>query len=81
MVVIPILTSSVPCPTHEPCPPLFLEPSLAPHLAAQVVATEPLHIMEDVTKPRRGSSTTAWVNIIYGCNEHAPPAWCRAPGA
>lgn len=35
----------------------------------QVVATEPTFIMEDVTKPRRGSSVCAWVNVIYGCNE------------
>ena len=36
----------------------------------QVVATDPLHIMEDITKPRRGSDVSAWVNVIYGCNEH-----------
>lgn len=35
----------------------------------QVVATEPVHVSEDLTKPRRGSSTTAWVNVIYGCLE------------
>ncbi|HBQ97443.1 MAG TPA: tRNA (N6-isopentenyl adenosine(37)-C2)-methylthiotransferase MiaB, partial [Cyanobacteria bacterium UBA11691] len=35
----------------------------------QVVATEPVHIMEDITKPRRDSKITAWVNVIYGCNE------------
>jgi len=35
----------------------------------QVVATEPVHVSEDLTKPRRGSGTTAWVNVIYGCLE------------
>ncbi|KAL7518764.1 hypothetical protein ACHAWX_003570 [Stephanocyclus meneghinianus] len=35
----------------------------------QVVATEASHIMEDSTKPRRQSSTCAWVNVIYDCNE------------
>jgi len=35
----------------------------------QVVATEPVHVREDLTKPRRGSGTTAWVNVIYGCLE------------
>ena len=44
----------------------------------QVVATEPIHIMEDITKPRRDSSVTAWVNIIYGCNERC--SYCVVPG-
>jgi tRNA-2-methylthio-N6-dimethylallyladenosine synthase len=35
----------------------------------QVVATEPIHIIEDITKPRRDSSVTAWVNV--------PTVWCR----
>ena len=35
----------------------------------QVVATEPIQIVEDITKPRRDSQVSAWVNIIYGCNE------------
>lgn len=35
----------------------------------QVVATEASHIMEDSTRPRRGSKVAAWVNVIYGCNE------------
>eukprot|EP00978_Attheya_sp_CCMP212_P036912 scaffold170730_cov45-Attheya_sp.AAC.4 len=43
----------------------------------QVVATEPSHIMEDSTKPRRGSSVAAWVNVIYGCNERC--AFCIVP--
>ncbi len=34
--------------------------------------------MEDVSKPRRASSTCAWVNIIYGCNEHC--TYCVVPG-
>jgi tRNA-2-methylthio-N6-dimethylallyladenosine synthase len=44
----------------------------------QVVATEPTFIMEDVTKPRRGSSVCAWVNVIYGCNERC--TYCVVPG-
>lgn len=35
----------------------------------QVVATEPVHIMEDITKPRRGSDVTAWVNVISNSSE------------
>jgi tRNA-2-methylthio-N6-dimethylallyladenosine synthase len=44
---------------------------------SQVVATEPVHIMEDITKPRRDSSVTAWVNVIYGCNERC--TYCVVP--
>ncbi|WP_390883422.1 MiaB/RimO family radical SAM methylthiotransferase [Kovacikia minuta] len=44
----------------------------------QVVATEPVHIMEDITKPRRDSTMTAWVNVIYGCNERC--TYCVVPG-
>ena len=44
----------------------------------QVVATEPVHIMEDITKPRRDSDVTAWVNVIYGCNERC--TYCVVPG-
>ncbi|MGC1527055.1 MAG: MiaB/RimO family radical SAM methylthiotransferase, partial [Phormidesmis sp.] len=44
----------------------------------QVVATEPVHIMEDITKPRRDSEVTAWVNVIYGCNERC--TYCVVPG-
>lgn len=60
--------------------------------AAQVVATDPAEVLEDITVPRRESQITAWVNAIYGCNEKctycvvpftrcvvpAPPA-CTAP--
>ncbi|MEO0458043.1 MAG: tRNA (N6-isopentenyl adenosine(37)-C2)-methylthiotransferase MiaB [Cyanobacteria bacterium P01_A01_bin.114] len=44
---------------------------------AQVVATEPIHIIEDITKPRRDSKITAWVNVIYGCNERC--TYCVVP--
>ncbi len=44
----------------------------------QIVATEPVHIMEDITKPRRDSEVTAWVNVIYGCNERC--TYCVVPG-
>jgi MiaB/RimO family radical SAM methylthiotransferase len=43
----------------------------------QVVATAAAHIMQDSTKPRRGSVTTAWVNVIYGCNERC--TFCIVP--
>ncbi|MEB3883254.1 tRNA (N6-isopentenyl adenosine(37)-C2)-methylthiotransferase MiaB [Lyngbya sp. CCY1209] len=45
---------------------------------SQVVATEPIHIVEDITKPRRDSDVTAWVNVIYGCNERC--TYCVVPG-
>ncbi|NER22101.1 MAG: tRNA (N6-isopentenyl adenosine(37)-C2)-methylthiotransferase MiaB [Symploca sp. SIO1C2] len=43
----------------------------------QVVATEAIQIAEDITKPRRDSSITAWVNVIYGCNERC--TYCVVP--
>ena len=43
----------------------------------QVVATEQVDIMEDITKPRRDSTVTAWVNVIYGCNERC--TYCVVP--
>ena len=43
----------------------------------QVLATEPIEIIEDITKPRRDSNVTAWVNIIYGCNERC--SYCVVP--
>lgn len=43
----------------------------------QVVATEPVHIFEDITQPRRDSTVTAWVNVIYGCNERC--TYCVVP--
>jgi hypothetical protein len=43
----------------------------------QVVATEATHIMEDYTKPKRSSTITAWVNVIYGCNERC--TYCIVP--
>jgi tRNA-2-methylthio-N6-dimethylallyladenosine synthase len=45
---------------------------------SQVVATESIQIMEDITKPRRDSNITAWVNVIYGCNERC--TYCVVPG-
>ncbi|WP_017718348.1 tRNA (N6-isopentenyl adenosine(37)-C2)-methylthiotransferase MiaB [Kamptonema formosum] len=44
---------------------------------SQLVATEPVHIIEDITKPRRESKVTAWVNVIYGCNERC--TYCVVP--
>ncbi len=43
----------------------------------QVVATEARDIPEDITKPRRDSTITAWVNVIYGCNERC--TYCIVP--
>ncbi len=43
----------------------------------QVAATEPISIVEDITKPRRDSTVTAWVNVIYGCNERC--TYCVVP--
>jgi tRNA-2-methylthio-N6-dimethylallyladenosine synthase len=43
----------------------------------QLVATEAIHIVEDITKPRRDSSVSAWVNVIYGCNERC--TYCVVP--
>ena len=44
----------------------------------QIVATDPIQIVEDITKPRRDSTVTAWVNVIYGCNERC--TYCVVPG-
>ena len=43
----------------------------------QVLATEQIEIIEDVTQPRRESTVTAWVNAIYGCNEKC--SYCVVP--
>ena len=43
----------------------------------QVVATAEHHILEDLAKPRRESTVTAWVNVIYGCNERC--TYCVVP--
>eukprot|EP00960_Hanusia_phi_P040930 754745-Hanusia_phi.AAC.2 len=43
----------------------------------QVVATEAAPMMEDSTRPRRESEITAWVNVIYGCNERC--TYCVVP--
>lgn len=44
---------------------------------AQVVATDPIHVVEDITQPRRDSTVSAWVNVIYGCNERC--TYCVVP--
>lgn len=36
----------------------------------QVAATDPIHIQEDISKPKRESTVTAWVNVMYGCGEN-----------
>jgi tRNA-2-methylthio-N6-dimethylallyladenosine synthase len=45
----------------------------------QVCATDEIHITEDYTQPRRESDISAWVNIIYGCNERC--TYCVVPQA
>ncbi|HEY9704777.1 MAG TPA: tRNA (N6-isopentenyl adenosine(37)-C2)-methylthiotransferase MiaB [Allocoleopsis sp.] len=56
----------------------LLEDLLAQVFAGnQVVATEPINIIEDITKPRRDSNITGWVNVIYGCNERC--TYCVVP--
>lgn len=36
----------------------------------QVAATEPVHAMEDISKPRGESTATARGNVVYGCGEN-----------
>jgi tRNA-2-methylthio-N6-dimethylallyladenosine synthase len=43
----------------------------------QVIATDEAYIEEDITTPRRSSKVTAWVNVIYGCNEAC--TYCIVP--
>ena len=43
----------------------------------QVVAVEHIDIVEDITVARRDSDITAWVNVIYGCNEKC--TYCIVP--
>lgn len=45
--------------------------------AVQVLATEWTEIIEDVAQPRRESDISAWVNVIYGCNEKC--SYCVVP--
>jgi tRNA-2-methylthio-N6-dimethylallyladenosine synthase len=44
---------------------------------SQVLAVDTAYIEEDITKPRRHSTVTAWVNVIYGCNENC--TYCIVP--
>jgi tRNA-2-methylthio-N6-dimethylallyladenosine synthase len=46
-------------------------------LGSQVCATEQAPVEEDVATPRRDSALTAWVNVIYGCNERC--TYCVVP--
>lgn len=42
-----------------------------------MLAVDPIQITEDVTVPRRDSDVTAWVNVIFGCNERC--TYCVVP--
>lgn len=44
---------------------------------SQLCATEQVAIEEDIATPRRDSTLTAWVNVIYGCNESC--TYCVVP--
>ena len=43
----------------------------------QVVATDPVHQLEDTVEAVRRSDTCAFVNVIYGCNERC--TYCVVP--
>jgi len=43
----------------------------------QICATADARVMEDVTMPNRQSQLSAWVNVIYGCNERC--TYCVVP--
>lgn len=42
-----------------------------------MVATDPLHQMEDSYSAKRSSDISAYVNVIYGCNERC--TYCVVP--
>ncbi|GMH80231.1 hypothetical protein TrST_g7801 [Triparma strigata] len=43
----------------------------------QIVSTENTVISEDISKPVRSDKYRAWVNVIFGCNEHC--SYCVVP--
>jgi len=65
---------------------VVIGPQYVPHLknvlesvewGHQIVATSPMIHQEDFSKPIRGHSIKAWVNVIFGCNEHC--TYCVVP--
>ena len=67
------------CPAHKVCALACRIDALLEQvdLGSQVLAVDPVHILEDVTVPRRDSRLTAWVNVIFGCNERC--TYCVVP--
>lgn len=67
------------CPHHPSHPPTLPNHLCSAHRIGdllerveqgnQVVAVDHALIEEDITAARRNSDTTAWVNVIHGCNE------------
>jgi hypothetical protein len=70
-----ILASS--CTRAARWSPSLLFHQYPPQLRAQVLATDPVEVLEDITVPKRESDITAWVNVIYGCNEKC--TYCVVP--
>lgn len=52
-------------------------PGTQPLLYQSCCCLYPPQISEDITVPRRDSNLTAWVNVIYGCNEKC--TYCVVP--
>ncbi len=53
--------------------------SITLHVSAHILARcrTQVAVEEDITTPRRESALTAWVNVIYGCNEKC--TYCVVP--
>ncbi len=66
------------CRVHRPVAVSQSARHVLKHLrGTQVCATERIELREDIATPRRDSDITAWVNVIYGCNERC--TYVRTP--